>query len=157
MKLLVEQAISHEFAFDNKALKTFDESGMCWKHSKFECRQMRMRTSSHPDLFYTFHAHCKSFTDVSRCTATTFWEYFLFNYDMHNFGFHIFAYQFRDASSVNVIVTGVFTTRMWANAQRDGRPAEHRWRPLFNAAEFGWRPLLDWRAVTLPRRESRWN
>jgi len=21
-----------------------------------------------------------------------------------------------------------------ANAQRDGRPAEHRWRPLFNAA-----------------------
>jgi len=22
---------------------------------------------------------------------------------------------------------------MWANAQRDGRPAECRWRPLFNA------------------------
>jgi len=21
-------------------------------------------------------------------------------------------------------------TRMWANAQRDGRPAEYRWRPL---------------------------
>jgi len=32
---------------------------------------------------------------------------------------------------------------MWANAQRDGRPAEYRWRPLFNAAMFGWRPLLD--------------
>ena len=30
---------------------------------------------------------------------------------------------------------------MWANAQRDGRPAEYRWRPLFNAAKFGWRPL----------------
>jgi len=28
-------------------------------------------------------------------------------------------------------------TRMWANAQRDGRHAEHRWRPLFNAAKFG--------------------
>ena len=28
------------------------------------------------------------------------------------------------------------TTRMWANAQPDGRPAEHRWRPLFNAAKF---------------------
>jgi len=28
-------------------------------------------------------------------------------------------------------------TRMWANAQRDGRPVEHRWRPLFNAAKFG--------------------
>jgi len=23
---------------------------------------------------------------------------------------------------------------MWANEQRDGRPAEYRWRPLFNAA-----------------------
>ena len=28
-------------------------------------------------------------------------------------------------------------TRMWANAQRDGRPAEYMWRPLFNAAKFG--------------------
>ena len=28
-------------------------------------------------------------------------------------------------------------TTMWANAQRDGRLAEHRWSPLFNAAEFG--------------------
>jgi len=26
---------------------------------------------------------------------------------------------------------------MSANAQRDGRPDEHRWRPLFNAAKFG--------------------
>ena len=32
---------------------------------------------------------------------------------------------------------------MWVNAQPDGRPAEHRWRPLFNAVKFGWRPLLD--------------
>jgi len=32
---------------------------------------------------------------------------------------------------------------MWANAQRDGRPAEHKWRPLFNPAKFGWRTLLD--------------
>ena len=23
---------------------------------------------------------------------------------------------------------------MWVSAQRDGRPAEYRWRPLFNAA-----------------------
>jgi len=28
-------------------------------------------------------------------------------------------------------------TRMWANAQSDGCPAEYRWRPLFNAAKFG--------------------
>ena len=27
-------------------------------------------------------------------------------------------------------------TRMWANTQRDGRPAEYRWRPLFNAAKW---------------------
>ena len=46
-------------------------------------------------------------------------------------------------------------TRMWANAQRDGRPAEYRWRPLFNAAKFGWRALLECHAVTLPRRETR--
>jgi len=26
---------------------------------------------------------------------------------------------------------------MWANAQRDGRPAEYRWRPLIKAAKFG--------------------
>jgi len=26
---------------------------------------------------------------------------------------------------------------MWANAQPDGRRAEYRWRPLFNAAKFG--------------------
>ena len=30
-----------------------------------------------------------------------------------------------------------YELEMWANAQRDGRPAEHRWRPLFNAAKFG--------------------
>jgi len=46
---------------------------------------------------------------------------------------------------------------MWANAQRDGRPAEYRWRPLFNAVKFGGRPLLECRAVTLPRRETHWN
>jgi len=31
---------------------------------------------------------------------------------------------------------------MWANAQRDGHPAEHRWRPLFNAAV--WLTLSTW-------------
>jgi len=46
---------------------------------------------------------------------------------------------------------------MWASAKRDGRPAEYKWRPLFNAAKFGWRPLLEYCAVTLPRRETRWN
>jgi len=46
---------------------------------------------------------------------------------------------------------------MWANAQRDGRPAKYRWRPLFNAAKFSRCPLLDCRAVTLTRRKTRWN
>ena len=46
---------------------------------------------------------------------------------------------------------------MWANAQRDGHSAKYRWRPLFNAANFGWCPLLQCRAVMLPRRETRWN
>ena len=43
---------------------------------------------------------------------------------------------------------------MWGNAQRDGRPAEYRWRPVLNAAKFGWRLLLKCRAVTLPKYES---
>ena len=34
-------------------------------------------------------------------------------------------------------VCRICTTRMSANAQRDGRPAEYTWRPLFNAAKFG--------------------
>ena len=44
-------------------------------------------------------------------------------------------------------------TRMWANAQRDGRPAEHRWRPLFSAAVW-LMPITICRAVTLPRHET---
>ena len=47
-------------------------------------------------------------------------------------------------------------TITWA-AQRHGRPAEYSWHPLFNAAKFGWCPLLECRAVTKPRREKRSN
>jgi len=46
---------------------------------------------------------------------------------------------------------------MWANAQLDGRRAEYRWHRLFNAAKFGWRPLLQCYALTLPRCKTRWN
>ena len=42
-----------------------------------------------------------------------------------------------------------YELEMWANVQRDGRPAKYRWCPLFNAAKFGWRPLPECRAVTL--------
>ena len=45
---------------------------------------------------------------------------------------------------------------MSANAQRDGLPDEHRWRPLFNAAVW-LTPTTRCRAVTLPRPESHWN
>ena len=37
----------------------------------------------------------------------------------------------------DVIFTSNVKTRMWANAQPDGRPAEHRWRPLLYAPKFG--------------------
>jgi len=46
---------------------------------------------------------------------------------------------------------------MLANAQLDGHPGKYRWHPVFNAAKFCWRPLIECRAVTLPRRETRWN
>ena len=64
-------------------------------------------------------------------------------------GIHLTKY------SLVIAQTRVWANRMWANAQRDGRPAEHRWRPLFNATKFGWCPQPDCRVVTLPRRESR--
>jgi len=53
-----------------------------------------------------------------------------------------------------VQVTLIYNTRMWANAQRDGHPAKHRWRSLFNAAVW-LTPTTARRAVTLPRRETR--
>ena len=47
-------------------------------------------------------------------------------------------------------------TRMWANAQRDGRPAEYRWRPLFSTAVW-LTPTTRVPCITLPRRKTRWN
>jgi len=43
---------------------------------------------------------------------------------------------------------------MWANAQRDGRPAKYRWRHVLNAAKFGSHPLLKRRAVMPPKYDS---
>jgi len=60
-------------------------------------------------------------------------------------------------NELNLWESKLLTTRMWANAQRDGRPAEYRWHPLFNAAKFSWHPLLECCAVMLPRCESGWN
>jgi len=36
-----------------------------------------------------------------------------------------------------ILSSKIYLTRMWANVQRDGRPAEYWWRPMFNAAKFG--------------------
>jgi len=35
------------------------------------------------------------------------------------------------------MIKNIDKLEMWANAQRDGCPAEYRWNPLFNAAKFG--------------------
>jgi len=40
-------------------------------------------------------------------------------------------------NNVYAVINNLWITRMWTNAQRDGHPAEYRWRPLFNAAKFG--------------------
>jgi len=58
MKLLIEHAFPHRFAFHKKAFKTFDKFWICGKHLKLERRRMRMQTSSHPYLRVT------SFCDV---------------------------------------------------------------------------------------------
>ena len=47
----------------------------------------------------------------------------------------LLIYYIRTYSFLWVVI--LISTRMWANAERDGRPAEYRWRPLFNAAKFG--------------------
>jgi len=43
------------------------------------------------------------------------------------------TYNLTHISTITASNTEIDTTRMWANAQRDGRPAECRWLPLFNA------------------------
>jgi len=44
----------------------------------------------------------------------------------------------RHLGTIAQICTAIsWQLEMWANAQRDGRPAEYRWRPLFNTAKFG--------------------
>ena len=41
----------------------------------------------------------------------------------------------REMHTCDVLPGAVYSKlEVWANAQRDGRPAECRWRPLFNAA-----------------------
>jgi len=85
----------------------------------------------------------------SRCWTGTF---YIFCDDHNNHKVHLCTSHY-----FNLMAQCITKLEMWANAQRDGRHAEYRWRPLFNAAKFGWRPLPECRAVTLPRRETLWN
>jgi len=45
---------------------------------------------------------------------------------------------------------------MWADAQRDGRPAEYRWRPLFNTANTHYTSAVQERYQDAKSVEIRW-
>jgi len=45
---VLEQGLSHKFAFDTKFCKTIVECRMSWKRSEFTCYRMQMWSSSHP-------------------------------------------------------------------------------------------------------------
>jgi len=75
-----------------------------------------------------------------------FWAIFrrLRHFQVYNFGIPQHILQIWNNSlkvHYGIFVQHKVHLEMWANAQRDGRPAENRWRPLFNAAKFGWRPM----------------
>ena len=55
-KSIVEQGFSHEFAFDNEALKTFVEFWICRKRLKFKRCRLWIWSSSHP--YYYRHPWC---------------------------------------------------------------------------------------------------
>ena len=65
---------------------------------------------------------------------------------------------------IRMTLTETTTTRMWSDAQRDGGHAKyrcHKWGTkvlkfpsLSHATKFGWCPLLECRAVTLPILEN---
>jgi len=46
-------------------------------------------------------------------------------------------WKFFDGYMQHFLLSAYNKLEMWPNAQRDGRHAERRWRPLFNDAKFG--------------------
>jgi len=80
------------------------------------------------------------------CRQVSYMYSRLFMVALWNRADHIY---FHPVSFFFFISSPNFTARMWANAQRNGRPAEYRRCPVLNAAKFGRRPLLDCSAVTL--------
>jgi len=58
----------------------------------------------------------------------------------------------------SMVLKKLNTTRMWANAQRDGRPAEYRWHPLVQHHKVWLTPATRVPcSKMLPRHESCWN
>jgi len=55
MKSVIEQGFFQEFAFDNKALKTFVEFQICWKRLKSKRCWIQIRTSSHLYSYLAWH------------------------------------------------------------------------------------------------------
>ena len=53
-------------------------------------------------------------------------------YPYHLCTMYYFLFLIRISTTAIIIIL----TRMWANAQHDGRRAEYTWRPLFNATKF---------------------
>ena len=114
-------------------------------------------------------AACRSLFSCMLHKYSMHWNWLGFNHGFNMFCYKNLAPRFQTETMCCVVLNfcvkccaithdaTLYTSRMWANAQRDGRPAEYRWRPLFYAAKFGWRPILECRAVTLPRRETCWN
>ena len=71
-------------------------------------------------LNYSFIYAASSYLHSATCEAT---ELFTENSNI-----------FSTLQTISICTTQNDKLEMWANAQRDGRPAEYRWRPLFNAA-----------------------
>jgi len=52
---------------------------------------------------------------------------------------------------IHIVIVKIVFTRMWTDAQREGRPAEYRWRSLRKFRNsIPCTTLLECRAVTLP-------
>ena len=80
--------------------------------------------------------HCKQVYDQLLSTTVTYHRYNTMRCNRRNMRIlRSFVHSFAKVRCEEEVKFQ--STRMWANAQPDGRPAEHRWRPLFNAAKFG--------------------
>jgi len=81
--------------------------------------------------FFPIVDMCLSCEDIARqiCAMVPRWRFLT--------TFCVLYFQRAACSTFQTDMHSKFTIEMWANAQRDGRPAEYMWRPLFNAAKFG--------------------